>query len=108
MKQHFFGVLIVQRLLSTSTKRTRRFESLSRVSLLLGCGAGGTKIPLDAIGGALLTHVGQDQQGQNRRAEPSIRYFASRKGWMTTDIFSTILRDLESRCAKSKKPLANR
>ena len=84
--------------LNETNPKGRKSEK-SRVSLLIGCGADDAKFPLYAIGGAANPRWPRPAE-QNRRAE---RYFSSRKGWMTTDIFITFLRDLESRCAKSKK-----
>ena len=74
----------------TSVKGRKSHKA--RVTLLVGCSLAGQKLPLIIVGTSVKPHW---PTFNGKRSKDPLKYLSSRKGWMTTSLFSGILSDFE-------------
>ena len=87
----------------TANLRGRKINK-SRVTILTGVKADGTRLPLWCIGTAACPRWPKPKNSK-MEAKPPLQYLSSKKGWMTTTLFAKILADLEKKFSKSKSKI---
>ena len=88
----------------TANLRGRKINR-SRVTILTGVKADGTRLPLWCIGTAACPRWPKPKNSKMEAKQPPLQYLSSKKGWMTTTLFAQILADLEKKFSKSKSKI---